>query len=281
MKSMITMLTLALLGIGMTGCVAQAPHDDLRTLYRQSQERIVELEQLLEAKNAEIAALQAASAQSSGADAELLARLAQAQAEAEGLKNQLKNLAAGPGGEISPELASALESLADQYPGLMTFDPDRKMIRMTSDLTFGLGSTKVKPAAAAGLAKLARVLNSAEAAQFEVRVVGHTDNVPVTNRANKAKFEDNWGLSAFRAKSVKDVLKKNGVNEARMSIAGYGDQQPVVANPAKGGAQANRRVEIYLVAPYNASGMPAAAAPVDAAPAVPASQPAPDEAMFK
>ena len=276
MKSLLMLVCVAVFAMGLTGCVAQGSHDDLRTMYRKCQERVVELEQMLEERDAEIAMLRGTG---TGGDAELAARLAQAEAEAARLRSELAALAAGPG--LSPELVSALQRLADQYPGLMTFDPDRKMIKLTSDLTFGLGSTKVKPAAADSLSQLAGVLNSADAGAFEVRVVGHTDNVPVTNPANRQKFEDNWGLSAFRAKSVMEVLKKSGVSESRMSIAGYGQHQPVVANPSKGGAQANRRVEIYLVPPYNPGAAPVVSAPV--APAASSNETSADEspAMYK
>jgi len=280
MKSTLTLVVLAALTLGMTGCIAQKQHDDLRTLYRKAQERIVELEGLLADKEAEIAALRSAP---SGADADLAARLAEAEAEARRLREELRALAAGPG-DLTPELVSALQRLADQYPGLMTFDADRKAIQLQSDLTFDLGSTKVKPGAAESLAKLAGVLKSADAAPFEVKVVGHTDNVPVTNPANKQKFEDNWGLSAFRAKSVMQVLRRSGVSERRMSIAGYGEHQPVVSNPARGGAQANRRVEIFLVPPYRPGSAAESAPAREQAPAAQTqTQTAPDEtdAMYK
>ena len=280
MKSTLTLVVLAVLALGMTGCIAQKQHDDLRTLYRKAQERIGELEGLLADKEAEIAALRGAT---SGADANLAARLAAAEAEAARLRDELRGLAAGYS-DLSPDLISALERLAAQYPGLMTFDPDRKAILLQSDLTFDLGSTKVKPGAAESLSKLAGVLNTADAAQFEVKVVGHTDNVPVTNPANKQKFEDNWGLSAFRAKSVMQVLRGSGVSERRMSIAGYGEHQPVVANPARGGAQANRRVEIFLVPPYRpGAAIESAPAPAPAPVRSTAPTTAPDEsdAMFK
>lgn len=247
MKSMLTLVVLAVLAVGMTGCVSQRQYDDLRTLHRKAQERIVELEGLLADKNEEIAALRSAS----GSDDDLRRRLAAAEEEAARLRAELRELAAVPHvGDLTRELVSALEELARQYPDLMTFDEGRKAIQLQSDLTFDLGSTRVKAEARDGLARLARVLGSRDAAAFEVRVVGHTDNVPVTNPANKQKFEDNWGLSAFRAKSVMEVLRDNDISESRMSIAGYGEHQPVVQNPARGGAQANRRVEIFLVPPY-------------------------------
>ena len=62
-----------------------------------------------------------------------------------------------------------------------------------------------------------------------------------------------------------------------MSVAGYGEYRPVVPNTA-GGAEANRRVELYLVAmPSGSAAMESdAAAPQASEPAAPASQPQPD-----
>jgi chemotaxis protein MotB len=80
------------------------------------------------------------------------------------------------------------------------------------------------------------------------------------------------------------VLNRAGVPADRMSIAGYGDQQPVVQNGPRG-AEANRRVEIYLVPMPQGRSVPApAAAPApEAGPVVPMDQPAPAEGpeMFK
>jgi len=45
---------------------------------------------------------------------------------------------------------------------------------------------------------------------------------------------------------VKDVLQNAGVSPTRMSVAGYGEYRPIVPN-GPGGAEANRRVEIFLV----------------------------------
>jgi hypothetical protein len=70
-----------------------------------------------------------------------------------------------------------------------------------------------------------------------------------------------------------EVLGKAGVPSTRMSVAGYGEFHPVVPNSATG-AEANRRVELYLVAMSSAGSAdePAAAAPA----AAPAAEPTPD-----
>ena len=44
---------------------------------------------------------------------------------------------------LDPATDQALRDLAAQYPDLVVYDPDRGMIRFTSDLTFGSGSAEV------------------------------------------------------------------------------------------------------------------------------------------
>ena len=127
------------------------------------------------------------------------------------------------------------------------------------------------------------MLSSPVASEYEVRVVGHTDNVPMRNASNIQRFGDNWGLSTARAVAVMKGFRDAGIPEARMSVAGYGEFRPVEANGPRG-SEANRRVEIFLVAmpgdEAEASEAAAPAEPVTPAPAdtvVPMDSPAPAE----
>lgn len=271
------------------GCVAQSERDALQANLRRSQEQVVELKARLEEANARIAALEAAR----HGDATLVERLQQAELQnAEyarklaALEDQIRRLGMGP---LDPMVDAALRDLAATNPDLMTYDPDRGMVLLKSDLTFALGSTTVSDRARATLTRLAEIVRQPMAGRYEVRVVGHTDNVPVRNPANVQKYGDNWGLSAGRAISVMRVLRDAGVAEARMGIGGYGEHRPVVPNGARG-AEANRRVEIFLVPMPTTSVAPVSApAAVEAAPAAapkPGSGPAPapaaePEARFK
>ena len=119
------------------------------------------------------------------------------------------------------------------------------MIRFASDLTFDLGSVALKPAAAATIATLADVLNTAEAAILEVQVVGHTDNVPIGKPSTRQQHPTNVHLSVHRAISVRKALTAAGIDPARLQVAGYGEFRPIVANGKKGAAE-NRRVELFL-----------------------------------
>ena len=243
--------SLALLGMVMAGCVSQRHADHLQTLNRRAHEQILELQARLEDKQAQIEALQA-----NAQDPDLPHRLAAAIAEQQRLEqalasaeDQLRTIGSTP--VLEPELDSALFELSRTNPSLMTYDPQQGMVKFQSDLTFALGSANVNPAAMSSLQRLAQILGSQVAAKYEVRVVGHTDNVPVNRPATRAKHPTNWHLSVHRAISVKDALVKSGVAAGRIGVAGYGEYRPIAANARKGGNQANRRVEIYLVrSPY-------------------------------
>lgn len=283
-------MLLAAITLGPVGCVAQREVDELRTLYRRSQDQVLDLQAQLEEAEARIAALQA---QGSG-DADYAAQLQAAMAERDRLRSalddaeaRLRGAKAGPA--LPAELDAALAQLAAQYPDLMSYDADLGMVKFRSDLTFGLGSAEVQPAARDTLQRLAQVLQSPAAQGYEVRIVGHTDNVRIANPETRAKHPTNWHLSAHRAISVENVLESAGVQPSRMGVAGYGPYRPVVPNGPRG-AEANRRVEIYLVAmgsrDLNSAGMGSAIAPepVDkSGPAGPTQQsrPAEDPALFK
>jgi type VI secretion system peptidoglycan-associated protein len=76
-----------------------------------------------------------------------------------------------------------------------------------------------------------------------IRVVGHTDNVPVL----KSPFPSNWELSVARATTVVRFLQEVGVAPERMIAAGRGEYYPVAPNDTPEGRQKNRRIEIMLI----------------------------------
>ena len=276
MKRLQTWMILAAVAWVATGCVAQREADDLKTLYRNSQSQVLDLQEQLAEANARIAAL------TGGADSEADA-LAQALAERDRLRSALddaeERLRNAGGVVLPPELNDALSQLADANPDLMSYDAEHGMIKLRSDLTFALGSADVNAGATSSLSKLAGIFNSPAAKPYEVRVVGHTDNVPIKNVGTRAKHPTNWHLSVHRAISVMQVLAKAGVPFARLGVCGYCEYRPIVPN-TKGGTEANRRVEIYLVAMNKASAQaaqPEAAAPSTAEPeAAPEAKPEPD-----
>ena len=228
-------------------CVPQQKYDDLLTAYRGQEQTLLATQSDLQTARTNEERLRAQMA-AAAADLEALAGMRNGAkgdidkllADYERLLKQVGEMGVGP---LPAELNKALADLAAQYPDVLTFDARTGMLRFSSDFTFDSGSVAIKPAAKTLVDKLAGILNQSIAQQFEVKVVGHTDNVPIRRVA--AQHPTNMYLSAHRAISVRDALVSDGVAANRMQVAGYGEYRPVVANGANGAA-ANRRVEIFL-----------------------------------
>jgi chemotaxis protein MotB len=77
----------------------------------------------------------------------------------------------------------------------------------------------------------------------ELTIEGHTDNIPIST----ARFNSNWDLSAARASAVTNTLLFNPqVAPERLSLRGYADTKPRVANDTPESRAMNRRVEIII-----------------------------------
>jgi len=78
----------------------------------------------------------------------------------------------------------------------------------------------------------------------EVRVAGHTDNLPIDNEY----FRSNWELSGGRAGSVtRELLRSGNLDKSRFVITGYADTKPIADNLTLEGRATNRRVEVIIV----------------------------------
>src|SRR6266852_4113720 len=79
-----------------------------------------------------------------------------------------------------------------------------------------------------------------------IRIVGHTDNVPISKAAQKV-FPSNWELSVARATNVVHYLQEVGIPPERMIASGRAEYQPVAENDTPEGRKKNRRIEITLI----------------------------------
>lgn len=106
---------------------------------------------------------------------------------------------------------------------------------------FESGKADVKKEAYAILSELASKLVKYN---NQLRVEGHTDNVPMRSRT----FPSNWELSSARATNVTRVLsEKFGVPADKMSAVGYGEHRPVFPNDTEAGRSRNRRVDLVVL----------------------------------
>ncbi len=270
--------TLVALGVVVTalmgGCVNQQQYDSLYQTNRALEERNVALQQELEAEQqaasllrGRVTAADRAVAEAKDRNADLQQQVLRVREQYRTLEGRLNNIAVTP---IDPITDEALRTLAAAHPDIMRYDAARGMIQLTSDLTFALGSVEVTSGAQQALARVAQILNSDAATKYDARIVGHTDNVPIGRPETRRLHPTNLHLAVHRAISVRDVLASSGVAGDRIEVSGWGPYRPVVANPASGGAAANRRVEIFLV--------PSTAGETRVANETPAPTPAPQQA---
>lgn len=233
---------------GLTGCVSQQQYDSAMDTNRSLESQNADLRSRLDSMGQQLTQLKTASGSAGGTigelqreNGELRTRLMGAVAMIGDLEDRISTLNFV---RLDPATDLALSRFANAHAGMISYDADRGMLRFSSDLTFRSGSDEVKADAATSLAALAQVLSTPEASNYDLRIVGHTDNEAISS-ATAARHATNMHLSAHRAIAVRRQLKSVGWD--RMSIEGWGENRPLVANNPTGGTAANRRVEIFVV----------------------------------
>jgi len=121
-----------------------------------------------------------------------------------------------------------------QYRDMLTVD-------VAEQLFFDSGRADLKDTGKAVLKKVGEAVKGYE--DKVIRVVGHTDNVPIKTKT----FPSNWELSVARATTVVRYLQEVGVPPDRMVASGRAEYQPVAENDTADGRKKNRRIEITLI----------------------------------
>ena len=140
------------------------------------------------------------------------------------------------------------EDACPDEPGPRSTDPKRNgcpTVHVTDDqivileqVQFDTGKATIKKASDSLLDAVADVLRShREISRIEVQ--GHTDNRG-TSSLNKR-------LSQARAEAVVKAMVARGVEKARMTAKGYGQDVPIADNDTDEGRQKNRRVQFNIV----------------------------------
>lgn len=124
-----------------------------------------------------------------------------------------------------------------QYQNMLSVDAAEQIF-------FDSGRAELKATGKDVLKKLGEALKSYD--KKLIRVVGHTDNVPVA-KAMQNVYPSNWELSVARATNVVRYLQEVGIPPERMVASGRGEYSPVAPNDSAEGRQKNRRIEILLI----------------------------------
>ena len=247
MRKALAVTALLLIAAGLPGCVTASKYRELeaeRDILHTEQERlsqdISKLQDDLARLQSETEAL-AAKRDSLRMEGD---SLRMERDELEGERDVLKKAAA--------ETVSRYDALVSQlsqevkkgnlqikrYKNMLTVDVADKIF-------FASGSADIKEGGKEVLKKVGKAL--APYPDKTIRVVGHTDNVPLTVAYQK-KFPTNWELSVARATNVVRFLQDEcRIDPERLVAAGRGPYQPVASNASPESRQKNRRIEIMLL----------------------------------
>jgi len=137
------------------------------------------------------------------------------------------------------EIKENIEALKRSDEVKVSRNEEGLAIRLDSRFLFDLSSATLRSEA---FEVLDGVMGSLKDLPNEVRVEGHTDNLPI----NSSTFPSNWELSTARAAAIIRYFESKGMDPRRMSAVGYGEWRPVVRNDSPENRQKNRRVEIFV-----------------------------------
>jgi chemotaxis protein MotB len=143
--------------------------------------------------------------------------------------------------KLQSELTQTLSSQIASHAISLEMGRDGLVISLREAGFFDSGSATPKAEAMPTLRQLATKLGSEP---YDLRVEGHTDNVPIHN----AEFDSNWELSSARAtRMARLFLEMKAIAPERISAAGYAEFHPVANNSTAEGRAENRRVDLVVM----------------------------------
>ncbi|HZP05503.1 MAG TPA: flagellar motor protein MotB [Terracidiphilus sp.] len=142
---------------------------------------------------------------------------------------------------IRRELTQMLSNQVAGHTVSIQMGRDGLVISLREAGFFASGSAAPKPET---LSTLRQIATSLAGSPYEIRIEGHTDNVPI----HTAEFDSNWELSAARATRIARVfLDQQLIAPERISAAGYAEFHPVASNDTAEGRAQNRRVDLVVL----------------------------------
>jgi chemotaxis protein MotB len=142
--------------------------------------------------------------------------------------------------ELASRIQDALQPLVQKGQVRMTQLPHGLAVEISASVLFAPAQATLHPESVAVLSAVAELL---AAGTNEIRVEGHTDNLPIAS----AVFPSNWELSSARASSVVRLFLATGVAAPRLVAVGYADNKPVEPNDTVEGRARNRRVTLMIL----------------------------------
>ncbi len=142
---------------------------------------------------------------------------------------------------IHKELEQTLSNQVATHTVSMKMGRDGLVISLREAGFFDSGSATPKPQTRTTLEEIATALGRTP---YDLRIEGHTDNIPIHNAA----FDSNWELSSARATSIARLfLEMKTITPDRISAAGFAEFHPIASNATAEGRAENRRVDIVVL----------------------------------
>jgi chemotaxis protein MotB len=119
--------------------------------------------------------------------------------------------------------------------------PDGLVISLREAGFFGSGSAGIRVESEPAFSRMATLL---EKRQSNLRIEGHTDDVPIHN----SQYSSNWELSTARStEMIRLLITKYHFAPERLSAAGYAEYHPIARNDTAEGRALNRRVDVVVL----------------------------------
>ena len=139
------------------------------------------------------------------------------------------------------ELQQRLSNQVAQHTVSIQMGRDGLVISLREAGFFDSGSAMPKPETLGTLHEIAASLGRTP---YDLRVEGHTDNIPI----HTVSFDSNWELSSARATRIARLfLDFQAIPPDRLSAAGYAEYHPVAGNSTAEGRATNRRVDLVVL----------------------------------
>ena len=146
-----------------------------------------------------------------------------------------------PSNNLKNELARLIKEY--NYQESIRFEESERgfTIHIMDDILFKSGSADLNQNSMDVLSKIAALLKDVK---NDIRIEGHTDNVPI----NTDVFKSNWHLSVGRAlNTAYYLINKEGLRPEKISVVGFSEYKPIASNTTNDGRANNRRVDIVII----------------------------------
>jgi chemotaxis protein MotB len=136
--------------------------------------------------------------------------------------------------QLKNELASGEIEIQQMRDGIR--------VNLAQDILFQSGSASLDKD---GKELLTKVSDELKKSDYEVMVIGHTDNQKIKGKLAQ-KYPTNIELGGARAGSVLHQFEANGIVPTRLLAISAGESRPRADNATEEGRKLNRRIEILL-----------------------------------